>query len=322
VNTANGMTYEYSSLGMPGPLDPCVPYFFPAGGGNCDWAIGRDGFNFAAQLFPSVTPSIPYAGGSWKTNQLTFCVGGQHGCGPITNTSGVHTLEGGFAGFQRNDGIQTTATMVNYNCVPGIIDGDCNGNVTFGADQIPNLPGPPLPPGWTEGNPAYENLHMKVSTNDLGAIIACEAIWTQEYSLISFISSQPGSWGGGTLTCSGIRAEAKPNSGTPNIQIDKKNTLPVTIFGSATFHVSTIPYSSLQLGPGEFTLAPTLGGTTHPGHDLEDTNGDTYPDLVAHFASNESDLRCGENQTSLRGTSDGVPFVVSLLIKGIGKACR
>jgi hypothetical protein len=304
---------------MPVPLDPCFPHFFPAGGGECDWAIGRDGFNFTAQLFPSVTPSIPFAGGAWKTNQLTFCVGGQHGCGPITNTSGVHSLEGGFAGFQRNDGIQTTATMVNYNCVAGPA-GDCNGNVTFGADQIPNLPGPPLPPGWTEGNPAYENLHLKVSTNSHGTIIACEAIWTQEYSLITFISSQPGSWGGGTLTCSGIRAVAKPG-GSPDIQIDKKNILSVVIYGSAGFDVTTIDPDSLLLGSGEFTLAPTLGGLKHPRGHIKDTDKDGFDDFQGHFPSHESDLRCGENQTPLRGTSDGVPFVASLTINGVGKGC-
>ena len=78
----------------------------------------------------------------------------------------------------------------------------------------------------------------------------------------------------------------------------------------------------LQLGPGEFTLAPTLGGLNHSGGHVQDDDGDGFDDFVGQFASNESDLRCGERQTLLRGTSDGVPFVVSLTTNGIGKACR
>ncbi|MFW2404295.1 MAG: hypothetical protein ACN4GT_05965 [Gammaproteobacteria bacterium] len=322
VNSAGGMDYTYSSIGYPVPLEPCVPYFFPAGGGLCDWNVGRDGFNFAAQLFPSVTPSIPFAGGAWKTNQLTGCTPGQHGCGPLTDTPGVTTLEGGFSPFQRNDGIQTTATMVNYSCVPNGPAGDCNGNVTFGASEIVDPPGPPRPPGWTEGNPAYENLHLKVSTNAAGTIIACEAVWVQEYSLISFIQTQPGSWGGGTLNCSGIKALARGAEGPADIQIDKKNILGVVIYGDAGFDVTTIDPASLQLGPGEFTLAPTTGGLKHAGGHIADTNGDGFDDLTGHFPSDESDVRCGLNNTPLRGTSDGVPFVVDVLTNGIGKACR
>jgi hypothetical protein len=328
VNTAGGMTYEYSSLGMPVPLEPCVGYFHPSGNGLCDWAIGRDGFNFASQLFPSVTPSIPYAGGAWKTNQANFanpaCIGGQHGCGPITDTAGVTTQEGGFAAIQRNDGIQTTATMVNYNCVPGIIDGDCNANVNFGGAN----PKPPGPPGgnWTEGSPDYENLHMKVSTNASGTIIACEAVWVQEYSLIGPpipTSMQPDSWGGGTLNCSGIRAgTVSAPDGYKKVQVNKKNLVPVVIYGAVGFDVSTIDDDSLRFGAGDYSIAPTTGAIAHHITHGEDVDGDGFEDLVAHFHSNESGLVCGQNLVALTGTSDGVPFVVDIGIEGHGKACR
>jgi hypothetical protein len=320
ANSAGGFDYTFSSLGQPVELVPCVGYFFPAGGGLCDWAFGRDGFNFAAQTFPSVTPSIPYAGGAWKSNQLTGCVA-PNVCGPLDDTPGLATLEGGFAPFQRNDGIQTTATMVNYSCVPGIIDADCNSNVTFGADQIMDPPGPPKPPGWTEGNPSFENLHLQVSTNGAGTILSINALATQEYSLLSFHPSQPDSWGGHGLDLSGIRSASRGVAGHNDIQIDKKNAMSVVIYGSAGFDVSTIDSDGLEFGPGEFTLAPTTANPNHSGGHIADTDGDGYADLTVHFASNDSDLRCGKRETNLRGTSDGVPFILSIQTNGIGKAC-
>jgi len=320
-NSAGGSDYEYSSKGMPVPLEPCVPYFFPLGGGLCDWDHFRDGFNFAAQLFPSVTPSIPFAGGAWKSNYLTDFTG--HSNGPLTATPGLTTLEGGFSPFQRNDGIQTVATMVNYSCAPNSGNpADCNGNVTFGADQIPNPPGPPPGPGFTEGNPSYENLHLKISTNASGTIIACEAAWTQEYSLLSFVPTQPDSWGGGTLNCSGIRAGTAAGAQYKDVQINKKNIMPVVIYGAVGFDVSTIDGGSLQFGPGEYTLAPTTGGIAHNDVHIADVDSDGIDDLTAHFHSNESDLRCGQALVPLRGTTDGVPFVVDIGVNGIGKACR
>jgi hypothetical protein len=154
-------------------------------------------------------------------------------------------------------------------------------------------------------------------------IIACSAAWTQEYSLLSFVPAQPDSWGGGTLNCSGIRAGTlSAPDGYKKVQINKKNIVPVTVYGAVGFDVTTIDDASLRFGGGEYTLNPTVGAIAHNvAHDL-DVDSDGFEDLTAHFHSDESDLRCGDNLVPLRGTVDGVPFVVDIGIHGHGKACR
>jgi hypothetical protein len=159
---------------------------------------------------------------------------------------------------------------------------------------------------------------LAVSTNAVGAIISVTGMYTQEFDTLPgfpAFSADPDSWSGGVLEMSGFVAQSKNGAGNSNIQIDKKNILPITITGNDDLNVSCIDPASLLLGPGEFYTLSTLGGLKHVGGHLA---GNTFD---GHFPSEDADLRCGLNQVRLRGTCDGVPFVTSVEVNGIGKAC-
>jgi hypothetical protein len=278
-NSAGGWDYQVSTFGVPAKLDPCVPYFPYL----CISPFGSPGFNWAAQVFPSVTPSIPYAGSAWVAK-------GNHAFTTKEPEFGI-----GFG--PKNIGTTTTATYNNWNCVPdtGVV-ADCDGAVMQG-----NTPG-------------IENLQAVVSTNAAGGIIAVTAAVSQEYALLPFFppSFQPDSWSGNYMDLSGFGVDA----GYKDVQIDKKNITPIKIYGTAELDVNTIDSGSLLFGPGEFSLDPVLGSPAHANAHI------TGNVMTVHMSSEGSDLRCGQDNVKLRGTSGGVPFVLSIGINGVGKACR
>jgi hypothetical protein len=258
-------------------------------------------------VFPSVTPSIPYAGSAW-TNP------------PSTNL-GFASNEGGIGhDTPPNLGTSTTATISGYSCVP--VSGnavDCEAGSLIGTTTFGTAHG--FPPIIQISSPGIENLQCKISTNGAGVILVATCSASQEFdTLANFPAfSHPDSFNGNYITVSGIGV-----TGSNNVQIDKKNNFNVTFLGAAGFDPATIDQDSLRFGPGLYwatnafpPFGPTLGSENH-----EDDHNLTGGDLTAHFASNESDLECGEGQVKVRGTSEGVAFVVSVSVNGIGKACR
>jgi hypothetical protein len=283
-NSAGGYDYQLTTYGAPDPLQPCIGYFpyFCNSRGPVS--------NFAGQVFPSVTPSIPYAGSAWPNPP------------PIL---GFASNEGGLGQFTPpNLGTTTTATLSGYSCVP--VSGnpaDCGAGALVGTTTPVSTPG-------------IENLQGKISTNAAGMILVAKFSVSHEFDTLAGFPafSHPDSFNGNYITVSGISA-----IGQNDVQIDKKNNFNVVIEGSNGFDVSSIPVESLQFGPGLYALppnGPTLGSETHQKTHI------SGGDMTAHFASNASDLECGVGQVKLRGTSDGVPIVLSVRVNGVGKACR
>jgi hypothetical protein len=172
------------------------------------------------------------------------------------------------------------------------------------------------------GDFGYENLLLSVSTNAAGGIISVSGIYTQEYCTLGggppFNVPCPESWDGGTFTASGFTAETKGNN---NIQIDRRNSVPVTITAGPDLDTNCIDQNTLRLGPGLVYTQEVLAPETHldAGEDPHETNGKT---LTAHFRSEEADLSCGVSQVKLRGMCDGVPFTTAVTVNGTGKACN
>ncbi len=259
------------------------------------------GFNFAGQVFPSVTASQFYVGTSWQFPPEPF------GFSTLDNpvTAGPAALP--IPGLLPNLGTTTTGTMNGRNCIAGPPDGDCGAGALMGTTTA-------------ESSPGIENLQARISTNAAGTILSASLSVSQEFQTLPFsFVPHPDSFSGNYISLSGIEAV-----GQNDVQIDKKNNFNVVIKGSAGFDVRSIDVASLRLGPGLFVstfpgfpnFGPNLGTETHQKAHISGGN------LKAHFASNASDLECGNGQVKLRGTSDGVPFVVSVEVNGIGKACR
>ncbi len=335
TNSAGGYDYEIATKGVVPVLEPCVPYIagpgiFPDGPFGCP-----SGGNFANQLFPSVTPAIPYAPlFPWQNTGIVpgFPPGSS---GPLQANGGLATFEGGgtcsimfgppaqgskdacefFGGTWTGDpniGATTTAVAAGYVCEDSGIADPGTGGMT--PCQLGNSAAG-LGQGGTFG---YENLQLAVSTNAAGGIISVRGMYTHEYDTLGAEGFptiiHPESWDGGVLEASGFIADVK----NINVKVDSRGVVPVTIVPSDGLDVSCIDQTTLLLGPGEFFTASTLGSESH----LDDPHVSQGKQLKVHFRSEDSDLRCGLNQVRLRGVCDGVPFVTSVAINGGGKACN
>jgi hypothetical protein len=280
-NAAGGYTYEVASNAFPARLQPCIN-FGPFPPFNCP-----NGFNFAGQEYPSVTPSPPFPGPN-----TGWVAPGPWNEGPSSN-DGQPFLP---PHFGPNLGRTSSATAVNYACV-AVGGGSCASTALIG------------------GSLGYENVLLQVDTNAAGGIINATMSYTHEYTTV--IPND--SWAGNIVEMSGFIAVAKPGA-DPDVQIDKKNPLSVVVYGTSNLDVRSIDIPSLNLQGGLFTF-PTAGGEIHGKGHYGDVDGDQIEDLTAHFASNESDLRCGANEARLNGVSDVVPFTTTVTYIGIGKAC-
>jgi len=75
--------------------------------------------------------------------------------------------------------------------------------------------------------------------------------------------------------------DIKPNSDPNSINLSNKGVIPVAILGSDTYDVTDVDFSSLDFEGA----APK-----HQAGHIEDVNADSYPDLVAHFPTQDVGL--------------------------------
>ena len=300
VNGAGGFDYEMTTFGVPGRLAPCLNLgFFPF---ICTGFGGITGVNFSLTPFPSPTASLFFIPGTAWTYPV----------------AGLDIATIGFApAFTKNIGTTTTAVVAGRTCSGGT------------GLQCPNIAGF----GGTGGlitnsffngavgkftsTPGLENLQCKVSTNATGAVINAVCAYANEYDTLSFFPfiPHPDSWSGGFMTSSAIRAAVR-NGGNNDVKVDGKNVLPITIYGSASFDVTTIDAPGLTFGHAAIVASPSSPPT------VADKDGDGEADLTAHFRTKEADLRCGERLPTLHGTSTSFgSFDLAIAVTGEGKAC-
>lgn len=87
-----------------------------------------------------------------------------------------------------------------------------------------------------------------------------------------------------------------------------RGTVPVAILGSGTFDASTVDASSLLLGPGDASVF-SPGNSGGSQSNLEDVNGDGFPDMVVHFRNQQIGYQCGSMSLLLTGkTTTGTPI--------------
>lgn len=95
-----------------------------------------------------------------------------------------------------------------------------------------------------------------------------------------------------------VQIDIKPGSFPNSINPLSKGVIPVAILTTPTFDATTVNARGVRFGPGE---AVEVHGTGH----VEDVNGDGFMDLVLHFATQATGIRCGNTVASLTGKTFG-----------------
>jgi hypothetical protein len=96
-----------------------------------------------------------------------------------------------------------------------------------------------------------------------------------------------------------IRPGSDPNTVNPSLERD----LPVAILGSDTFDVSDVDAMTLAFGPGGAPIDHSQG--PH----FEDSNGDSFADLMVHFRIEQTGIAFGDMEACVTGeTLDGTLF--------------
>jgi hypothetical protein len=102
-----------------------------------------------------------------------------------------------------------------------------------------------------------------------------------------------------------IKPDGDPNSINPTV----KGVTPVAILGSDTFDAAEVDATTLAFGPDGSAPAHDLADPAEFADHLEDVDGDSFTDLMAHYRTEETGIAFGDMEACVTGeTLDGTPF--------------
>jgi hypothetical protein len=105
--------------------------------------------------------------------------------------------------------------------------------------------------------------------------------------------------------------DIKPGSFPNSINPRNQGVVPVALLGSDHFDVAEVDLATLRFGPG--------GAMPRPQSHLQDTDLDGHLDLVTHYRTQETGIRCGDMDATLAGSlRDGRRFEGVDSIKTVG----
>jgi Concanavalin A-like lectin/glucanases superfamily/Lectin C-type domain len=109
-----------------------------------------------------------------------------------------------------------------------------------------------------------------------------------------------------------VTIDIKPGSFPNSINPKSNGVIPVAILSTKTFDATTVDPLTVRFGPKGAKEAH------NKGH-IEDVNHDGEPDLVLHFKTQATGIRCGDTSAALTGeTFDRNPIQGSDAIKTVG----
>jgi hypothetical protein len=109
-----------------------------------------------------------------------------------------------------------------------------------------------------------------------------------------------------------ITIDIKPGSSRNHINPKSKGVIPVAILTTEILDATTVDPLSVRFGPGS-------AKEVHQKQHIKDVNRDGEPDLVLHFKTRATGIRCGDTSASLTGeTFDGNSIHGSDFIKTVG----
>jgi Bacterial lectin len=116
----------------------------------------------------------------------------------------------------------------------------------------------------------------------------------------------------GSISIITVVIDIKPGSDTNPINPKSNGVIPVAILTTDTFDATTVDPLSVRFGSKDAKEAH------NKGH-IEDSNKDGEPDLVLHFKTQATGIKCDDTSASLTGeTFDGDPIQGSDAIKTVG----
>lgn len=109
-----------------------------------------------------------------------------------------------------------------------------------------------------------------------------------------------------------VDIDIKPGSVPNSINPKSKGVIPVAILTTDIFDATTVDPLSVKFGPNGATEA-------HKRGHIEDANGDGNPDMVLHFNTQKTGIKCGDTSASLTGKAlDGQDIEGSDSIQTVG----
>jgi uncharacterized protein YegL len=186
--------------------------------------------------------------------------------------------------------------------VPGIEVGFA---VTGGPSIIDGEPSNPVPASGTDltdgsGIATFSYVNAEASADVITVTVAEQAFVSE-----LFVGTVAKTWEPIELMI-----DIKPGSFPNSINVNKKNgVIPVAVFGSETFDVTTIDVATLRFGPAGASPAHDLLDLYVYADHLQDVNGDGYIDLVSHYPTPETGLVPGMTSACIVGETSGLDFI-------------
>jgi hypothetical protein len=91
-----------------------------------------------------------------------------------------------------------------------------------------------------------------------------------------------------------VSIDIHPGSFPNSINIKSKGKIPVAILGTETFDAKTVDPTTVRFGKTGTEAAPVHSA-------LEDVNADGNMDMILHFKTQDTGIRCGDSSASLTG---------------------
>jgi hypothetical protein len=109
-----------------------------------------------------------------------------------------------------------------------------------------------------------------------------------------------------------VTIDVKPDSVPNSINPQSQGVIPVAILTTDTFDATTMDSTTVRFGATGTEAAPVQSA-------VADVDGDGDTDLILHFKTQDTDIRCGDTSASLTGeTFDGQAIEGSDAITAVG----